>query len=246
MYDHAETAFNTTYHHHEILVNGRPLRCNDSQITLCVQECKRSFDPIDQKACVDAVEAKWAPYSKCFSGDSTVIVRGRRKPVKMRDLEEGDFVLDFDMKYVEVVGWLHRDESQYAEFTTIQHEFGIIELTSEHLLFDPSIRDYAPASAVTHVQSFYIDGTLIKSQVKDKSRSFSIGIYAPLTTSGSLMVSGVNSSCYAAPESIAMSITQSLGDIATIPYRKFHSLKEYVSIDDYCRSLYNLFSVVII
>jgi hypothetical protein len=190
---------------------------------------------------VDAVEARWAPYSKCFSGDSTVIVRGSNSPVKLQELEEGDYVLDHDMKYVQVVGWLHRDETLEANFVEIRHRFGKIALTGEHLIYDPEKCDYVPAASAKSIQSIFMDGTLIDSKILNKKNKVYTGIYAPLTTSGSLLVSGVHASCYTAPESLKIPITQTLGDIATLPYRIFQTQK-LLSIDTYCRCLYKIFA----
>ena len=231
----------TTYHHHEILVNGRPLRCNDSQISLCVEECKRSFDPMDQQACVQAVEARWAPYSNCFSGDMTVIVRGSPKPVRMRDLKEGDRVLDKDMNFVEVVGWLHRSDDVDAMFIVIEHETGKLWVTSEHLIYDPQKAEYCSADSLTSLETVYFDGTSIISKVQKSTRCHSRGVYAPLTRSGTLMVSGVHASCFASPENIAFPVSHELGKLATLPFRWHTGItSRLMPIDEYCRVLYNL------
>lgn len=243
---HVDTSFPmTTYHHHEILVNGLPLRCNDSQISLCVEECKRSFDPMDQQACVQAVEARWAPYSNCFSGDMTVIVRGSREPVHLKELKKGDRVLDKDMRFVEVVGWLHRDEDVDAIFQVIEHETGQLWVTSDHLIYDPLLEDYCCAESLTSVETLYCDGTSMTSKVKKSTQAHSRGVYAPLTSSGTLMVSGVHASCFTSPENVSFPVSHELGKLATLPFRcnASYLTSRLMPIDEYCRVLYNLFAV---
>jgi hypothetical protein len=244
MLRHLETSFTmTTYHHHEILVNGLPLRCNDSQISLCVEECKRSFDPIDQQACVQAVEARWAPYSNCFSSEMTVMVRGSRESVPLRNLKEDDEVLDRDLQYVKVVGWLHRDDTIDAVFIVIHHETGTLLTTADHLLFDPSQQAYVPADTVRAVETLFCDGTLVVSKVKQVTKAVSRGVYAPLTTSGTLMVSGVHVSCFTSPQSISFPVSHELGQMATLPYRWNSATTSLVPLGDFCRTLYNIFAV---
>jgi hypothetical protein len=238
MLHHLETSFPmTTYHHHEILVNGLPLRCNDSQISLCVEECKRSFDPIDQQACVQAVEARWAPYSNCFSSEMTVMVRGSRETVPLSHLKEDDEVLDRDLQFVRVIGWLHRDDTIDAVFNVIQHETGTLLTTGDHLLFDPSQHAYVPADTARAVETLFCDGTTVVSKVKQVTKATSRGVYAPLTTSG------VHVSCFTSPQSIPFSVSHELGQMATLPYRWNSATTSLIPLGDFCRTLYNIFAV---
>ena len=245
MFHHVETSFPmTTYHHHEILVNGLPLRCNDSQISLCVEECKRSFEPMDQQACVQAVEARWAPYSNCFAGHMTVIVRGLTRPVQLKHLKKGDFVLDSNMRFVEVIDWLHRDEFMNATFHVIEHETGTIWATPDHLIFDPIIHDFSAASRVTAVETVFVDGTSLVSKVVKSFTTETTGVYAPLTTSGTLMVAGVHVSCFTSPTELQIPVTHTMGQLVTLPYRWNTAVaSRFLPIDAYCKVLYNMFSV---
>lgn len=229
-----------TYHAHGTLANGSQLICNDSQIDNCVKECARMFQPLDQKGCVDAVEQKWAPYSQCFSGDCKVVVRGRSRHVQLRELQVGDFVLDCDMQYVEVVDWLHNEPETISEFLNVQTESGgCITVTSDHLVFDPVLDKYISAGEATHLQSCYIDASLLTSKISTKHSIFLSGIYAPLTRSGTLMVNGIRVSCYASPERFPMEITHSMGQLALLPYR-VGLLSKAISVDSYCRGLYQI------
>jgi hypothetical protein len=236
---HFSTSFNVhTYHHHGVLVNGQTLVCNDSQIENCIKECAKQFLPIDQQACVNAVEAKWAPYSKCFTGESTVIIRGENSKRRLADLRVGEYVLDANMTFTKVVGWLHQDSALDCEFLRIEYGSGSIELTPDHLLFCPVSGKYIPANDAVSVEVPFIDGTLLVKHIQGKRRFNSCGIYAPLTTSGSLLVDGVHVSCYASPGPIPFTISQSSGNCALALFRK-QILPSWL-IDGYCKSLFHL------
>lgn len=248
---HEETVFNgllgnpnatqTTYHHHGILVNGQQLICNDSQIANCVKQCARVFLPIDQKACVTAVEARFAPYSKCFSGTMTVIVKGKSRPVTLSELRVGQEVLDVNMQYVRVVGWLHRDENLVTDFIEVLHILGSVCATPDHLLYCCDKSDYFPAKEVDALESVFIDGTMIRSDVISRRRVCHRGIFAPLTTSGTLLVNGIHASCYASPAELPFRISQSAGHLALAPYR-IMSQSLLPELDSYCKSLYYMFA----
>jgi hypothetical protein len=232
-----------TYHASGTLVNGAPLICNDDQIDNCVKECARMFQPIDQQSCVAAVEAKWAPYSQCFTADSTVLVRGSPAPVRMCDVQVGHFVLDRDMQYVEVIDWLHREEDVRTEFLRINTSSGrVLTCTPDHLVYDPHQEQYVRACSAKSLQTVYIDGSLVSTEILHKESNESFGIYAPLTRSGSLLVDGINSSCYASPSELPLEVTHSMGQIAMYPYRESR-LGGVVPIDTYCRTLYGVFAV---
>jgi hypothetical protein len=242
LHDITETVFasssSTTYHHHGVLFNGNMLVCNDSNISACVKECARQYAPIDQQACVTAVEAKFAPYSNCFTGEATVIVRGTKSRVRLRDLQTGDWVLDSGMKFSPVVGWLHRDLEATANVITLFHENGSICCTADHLLYCCDASDYVPATKAKTLEILYLDGSMTKSRVVKMAERTRTGIYAPLTASGSLLVNGVNASCYASPTALPFRVTQPVGQIALWPFRLGINSNNF--LDVYCRTLYSL------
>ncbi len=232
----------TTYHHMGMLVNGQTFICNQAQIDNCIRQCAKQFMPIDQRACVQAVEARLAPYSKCFSGSSTVIVRGKRNPVQLKDIKAGDEVLDMTLQYVKVVGWLHRDELVETNFMELHHSLGSIEITPEHLIYCHEAQDYVPAKAASIVETVFVDGSMVPSKIITRNIIEKTGIYAPLTSSGTLLVNGINVSCYATPEELPFSVTQSAGQIALAPYRYLEG-SILPDIQEYCRSLYSIFAL---
>ena len=244
-FHHPDSAFNGgasyTFHHHAVLVNGQQLVCNDSQIGNCVRQCAKQFMPIDQRACVQAVEARFAPYSKCFAATSTVFSRRHTRPIRMIDVEVGDEIMDISMQYVKVVGWLHRDESTVADFLKITHERGTLVVTADHMLFCAEANDFVRAKQVRSLQTIFLDGSLITTKVLSRDQVELKGIYAPLTTSGTLVVDGIHASCYASPVELPFAITQTAGQIALAPYR-FIGCNFLPEIENYCSSLYSIFA----
>ena len=237
--EHLWTTFSSltgpTYHHHGVLVNGRTLVCNDSQIDNCVKECTRQFTPLEQRDCVTAVEAKWGHPAACFSGDASVFVKGAGC-VKMRDLRLADLVLDTGFKYSRVIGWLHRDDEIEAEFLLLKHQNGQLVVTGDHLLYCADRNEYLPANLVNGVQSIYLDGTMCRSRVLSRQSRIERGIYAPLTNTGTILVNGVHSSCYASPTSLAFPLTQTLGNIALWPFQT--GLLQSSVLQSYCLTLF--------
>ena len=241
--EHVISAFASTYHHHGVLVNGQNLICNDSQIDNCVKACAKYFAPMDQQACVAAVELKWAPYSKCFSGDACVIVKGNMRPVRMRELQVGDLVLDHSLSYTRVVGWLHFSEVALSPFAVLDHECGQIVVSGDHLLYCTVQHAYVPAHSVVALESLYIDGSFVPSRVLRTETKLQTGFFAPLTESGTLLVDGIRASCYASPNQLHFPVSQTIANLALLPYRLSTRLSKVVPIDTYCRSLYHLFSI---
>lgn len=228
----------TTYHHHAILFNGNQLVCNDSNINACVKECARQYPPIDQQACVTAVEAKFAPYSHCFDAETTVIVRGSHSLVPMRSVNVGDSILDVDLGFSKVVAWLHRDQETTATFLDILHENGRITCTPEHLIYCCEAADYVSADKARCLQVLYVDGSVAMSRIIKRSSRVLKGIYAPLTSSGTLLANGVHASCYASPSSLPFMVTQNMGQLALLPFRLMKNMNGFAEM--YCRSIYSL------
>lgn len=231
----------TTYHHHGVLVNGRMLICNDSQIDNCVRQCARQFPPMDQRDCVNAVEAKWAPYSYCFSAESTVVAKGRNRPRALRELHTGDYVLDADLRFTRVVGWLHRDEKLEADFLRLTHASGELFVTEDHMLFCSSGKDYIPAKFVRSLETIYVDGSMVRSEILQRDVVRKTGVFAPLTESGSLLVSGVHASCFASPSKLGFSVSQTAAQVAMTPYRLMPAAA-LPDLETYSRTLFHIFS----
>lgn len=142
--------------------------------------------------------------------------------------------LDFrgDIVYSEVIAFLDRSLTERRQFVWLTTESGrMLTLTPAHLVLvegrssvfagrvQPGdkilVRDPADENEVEH--------RLRWDKVMDSRLVLEEGIYAPLTTEGTLLVDDVVASCYAIVDN------QDLAHLAFLPYRIWSSLKSFVS-----------------
>jgi len=130
----------------------------------------------------------------CFSGTNTVEVQGKGV-VLMGSLQIGDFVRAGKNRFSRVYSFVHMDFQKLAEYHQIYAD-GLkmpLEVSSRHLVFvNETMR---PAS---HVKVGDMLGEHKVSKITNVKRR---GIYAPITESGDIIVSGVLASSYAAVHS---------------------------------------------
>uniref|UniRef100_A0A8C5M4I5 Hedgehog protein n=1 Tax=Leptobrachium leishanense TaxID=445787 RepID=A0A8C5M4I5_9ANUR len=194
----------------------------------------------------------------CFPGTATVMTAERqRKPLS--ELQYGDKVLTADgtgqLAPTEVLLFMHRDLHKLETFVVIEaagHPFKL-HLTLHHLVFvtrDRS-REYMPIFAhrvqVGDLIHVYVNGTqLLPSKVIRVSMQEGVGVYAPLTTHGTLLVDGVLTSCYASLEH------HQLAHRSFAPLRLLHNM--YLALPEliwsngvhwYCNILYVLATYVL-
>ncbi|KAM8975298.1 desert hedgehog protein [Pelodytes ibericus] len=166
----------------------------------------------------------------CFPGTAMVMmVGGERKPLS--ELKYGDNILTADetggLIPTEVLLFLHRDLDKLATFVVIEamgHPYSL-HLTPHHLIFvsrKPS-KEFLPVFAhgvqVGDLIHVYVNGTqLLPSKVMRVSREEAVGVYAPLTAHGTLLVDGVLTSCYATLE------WHQLAHRSFAPLRLLHSI----------------------
>jgi len=135
--------------------------------------------------------------SLCFSEDSTVEVYGKGTTA-MKHLSVGDRVLTFGggdhtTTYEPVYGFAHLERTRTAEFLKIQTKHSSLEVTADHLVYGNG--NFKPAKSIRvgdvlqTAEGQNVDVTKITSAWK-------MGLYAPLTPSGSLLVDGVRVSSY--------------------------------------------------
>ena len=129
----------------------------------------------------------------CFSGETTVQVKNKGT-LPMKALEIGDEVLAAAAgKYEKVYSFGHRHESVTATF--LQFLPSTLEISRDHMVLVQG--KYVPASAVQvgdHLESGSGDVIMVEA-IHTVTRS---GVYAPFTSSGSIVVSNIKASNYIA------------------------------------------------
>lgn len=189
----------------------------------------------------------------CFPGTAMVnLISGHRK--SMSKLQPGDKILTTDERghvtSTEVLLFLHKDLDMPASYIIIEaegHPYSL-QLTPNHLIF--ASRDqmaeflpvYAHRVQVGDFVQIFVNGTrLLPSKVVNVSIQEETGVYAPLTSHGTLLVNGILTSCYANIEWHEMA-HRSFAPIRLL-YNMFSILPEFIGNDGihwYCHFLYGL------
>ncbi|GMT06370.1 hypothetical protein PENTCL1PPCAC_28544, partial [Pristionchus entomophagus] len=170
---------------------------------------------------------------QCFSGD--LIVQTIDGPKRMSELKTGDEVMSIEENMVSfspIIMFLHRDEEQLAEFNVITTVNGdSVKLTNEHLMH---VSDCEAASPLVLVRAKEVTTehcvmsaksstrTLRMDRVTSVTKTTERGIYAPLTSTGDIIVNDVLSSCHS--NLAVKTLQQSFFSI----YRSFHRGLSYI------------------
>lgn len=133
-----------------------------------------------------------ADTAACFSAFNSVEVQGKGM-VSMDAVKVGDYVRSNNNGFSRVFSLAHLDHDAESEFIQIFSE-GVekpLEITENHMLY---------ASAGKHVRAGEVNvGDMLTqgkvSEIKSVKRT---GLYAPITQSGDIVVSGVQASSYTA------------------------------------------------
>jgi Hint module/Calcium-binding EGF domain len=141
-----------------------------------------------------------APIADCFSGDTTVIMKGRGK-VSMRQLKIGDLVLVKANVYEPIIASAHRNfhrRSNFLSITTNSSSDNALEVSAHHIVFLHD-RNTPVTSKMLKVGSVLLGSNnepleVIKVQMAEKQ-----GVFNPMTASGTIVVNGILCSTYALP-----------------------------------------------
>lgn len=184
----------------------------------------------------------------CFDGHGRLLTEefGWRL---MAEIHIGDKVLslndDGELEYNRVLSFMDTDANAKGLFHTIETEQNQLTLTAKHLVYTVP-ENYTKDFSVRNLQVSYAQDVkpgqhilIVDSRVSLSSNRYildmyptrvlrvslkrSVGVYAPLTKHGTLVVDGVVVSCYAYINS------DSIAHFAFVPMRILHTISEYVS-----------------
>ena len=193
----------------------------------------------------DAIQLRMANLNGegCFSGRSAVLLAdGNLK--SMKDLQIGDELLTANKSVIgkaKICSFLHYEPETIATFLQFRLKNGtVLEVTHEHMIAVYSRQNHQTAfllaqnAAVGDCLVEYQNGIMALEEIVEIALIEEKGIYAPLTTSGTLIVNSCLASCYASFES------QMLCHLAMLPliiYTSVHKQEPTVGIHSYCRTL---------
>lgn len=137
-------------------------------------------------------------FALCFSGSSTVLVRGKG-PTAMKEVELGDYVQVAFGKYEQVYSFGHFNPSARASFLEIKTSANskALQISKEHMIFTLN-RGFIPAGLLNENDAL---GGLNQSKpvsIEEITSITGIGLFAPFTPSGTLIVNGVLVSSFVA------------------------------------------------
>lgn len=137
--------------------------------------------------------------------------------------------------FSEVMMFMDRDVHQKREFVEIHTERSKITVTPAHLLLSTSL---ISSQNVQRRERFMfadriqegdyllvnVNGTLRADRVRRVSATLSKGVYAPLTTEGTIIVDDVVASCYALVDS------QFVAHLSFMPYRVYNVIRNWFGL----------------
>lgn len=133
----------------------------------------------------------------CFSGVSSVQVQNKRGSVELKaiaDVRVGDRVLTNKGDYESVYAFAHYSPNIRAEFLQIYTSDSKtpLEISKEHLVYLQGQAHPVRADAIRVGNNLLPSKRVVKVQVVER-----LGVFAPLTKSGTIVVDGIKASAYA-------------------------------------------------
>eukprot|EP00929_Paragymnodinium_shiwhaense_P043290 TRINITY_DN22282_c0_g1_i1.p1 TRINITY_DN22282_c0_g1~~TRINITY_DN22282_c0_g1_i1.p1 ORF type:complete len:618 (-),score=105.46 TRINITY_DN22282_c0_g1_i1:82-1821(-) len=144
------------------------------------------------------------PSPSCFVGSSRVVAQGQQQPVLLRSLQKGDFILgqhhSSALRFEAVLDFVHAVYTPGVSHITVEHDKGLLQVSSNHLLFLWDDMGYRKEVAAEELRS----GDRLQLASGESSEVLAVsrdesdqGLLSPLTSSGTIFVDGVVASNYA-------------------------------------------------
>jgi hypothetical protein len=135
------------------------------------------------------------PTGFCFSGSNTVVVKDRGT-ILMKDIRIGDIVKDANNEWVRVYSFGHYQPHVLVDYIQIYAKdlSKPLEISKNHLVFVNG--SAIPASKVSRGDRLFWESNRQERKVEKIRMVSRSGAYAPFTTSGTILVSGVAVSSY--------------------------------------------------
>jgi len=159
-------------------------------------ECFKSDSLLDPSTIRDPIREPILAI--CFS-ENSVIVEKNKGPMKIKDIQIGDFVQSSKDGFSRIYSFGHRNVNTVANFLQIQYIVsgsknpGSIEITPDHLM---SVNGSMLPASLIQVGD-HLQGNTEREMIVSKIRNVrSQGVYAPFTESGTVLVNNVLASSY--------------------------------------------------
>jgi len=158
------------------------------------------LDPDEACYANTALQTTCRPNFFCFPGDSLVETENQGT-IPMKELQLGDRIQTASGKFEPVYSFGHYGPDQMGEFVRFILSTGdTLELSASHMVFIAGQSYPIPASMVKPEDVLQTTATATAAFVQDIVRiTKSQGVYAPFTTSGTLVVNGVICSSFIYP-----------------------------------------------
>lgn len=226
------------------------MECEDD-LAICNRQCEKLYQ--DQEAemeepCKLAVASEFGNRGMCFPSLSMVHERSRG-PIRVADVKIDDELADDNGTWTRVIALLHKDALVAEVYLQIQYKSasgaeGTLAISPAHLV---RVRRKFPLSSAgknsddNGAKSDVYEWAWLASQdvrcsdelqnehgemvtVVAVTRTCLVGAFAPLTTSGHLIVDGIVCSCYAPP----WSLSHETCNASMLPVRLLDSARQAV------------------
>lgn len=187
----------------------------------------------------------------CFSANTAVDTL-HRGTVKITELKAGDFIKTFDfagqrVEYSKFVDYLHYDRSIETEFLAIRvkgSQKAMLEISPMHLIQRRSAEGgnsefvFARDLNVKDEISILEGNEMSLKEIESIESFISVGAFAPLTESGTLLANNVYVSCYA--NCYWHNLVHFAFEPLRIYHRVFENQQQEAKLDDFFHGYVNL------